>query len=147
MIPTRTLLNIGLTRNDGKGENSVDLVIGVLIGLGMDPKNAVLHDPFTEAIPVGVTRDPFKETITHMLRESTLIVEVGLGSIYNRAHEACTYLAQDCVAMHVPDHKIWDELIGPKSHEWGPFDPAKFILPNGTTLAQDRAKKILASAA
>ena len=41
-------------------------------------------------------------------------------------------LLQDCIAMMPEGDPAGGQLYGPKAAEWGPFNPAYFLLPDGT---------------
>ncbi len=115
----RILLNIGLNKSTGGATLGSAFVLGVLEGLEMKPD-----------IMTAVTHLPPRES----MMEATLVVEVSIWDIKNRLAKACRLLNQDCIAAYVPGQLFLSELVGPKAKQWGIFDPAKFILLDGTRL-------------
>jgi hypothetical protein len=105
------LLNIGLARNDGKPDNLPSAVL-----------NQLLDRVIEWTLVVSNT-------------ENTLIVEVFPDLSYAALWVLCESLAQDCVAVY-HGYTRWGQLVGPKAHEWGAFDPAHFTLLDGTRLSQ-----------
>lgn len=67
--------------------------------------------------------------------ELTLVVMcIGtVGENRTRIDNLCKVLKQDCVAAYDMYRRV-GELIGPKAAEWGEFNPAFFLLLDGTTL-------------
>lgn len=105
------LLNIGLARNDGKPDNLPSAVLG-LLSTRLGDWSLVVSDT-----------------------EHTLIVEVFPDLSFMALWILCEDLAQDCVAVHSPGTES-GQLVGPKAHEWGAFNPLQFILLDGTRLNQ-----------
>lgn len=105
------ILNIGLARNTG-GTLDPRAVEAALRGRGIIFTSHGVHQSASEPTLV-ITCAPFPATIAHALSVA---------------------LAQDCIA-------VWDtgtlsgRLLGPKAREWGSFNPAFFIQPNGERLA------------
>lgn len=59
----------------------------------------------------------------------------GLGSGVNATFgQAAKALNQDCIAAYSP-FTVRGRLIGPKAEAWGEFNPAMFIMPDGTRLS------------
>lgn len=68
--------------------------------------------------------------------EPTLVVECDATD--HQVHLLATWLEQDCIAVWDRMHRE-GRLVGPNAKVWGEFDPAKFILPNGSMLSQARS--------
>lgn len=49
------------------------------------------------------------------------------------AHDLALVLDQDCIAVY--DYANGGRLIGPRADAWGEFNPAFFILPDGSRLS------------
>lgn len=112
------VLNIGLARNDGKGNNRVVETLAQLEGYVLDDVRLV-----------------------NSRTEPTLVVEVALVNLAIAAilcQRLSVALAQDCVACYSSDTGE-GSLHGPKADAWGPFDPTLFYLPNSLTLAEEAA--------
>ena len=113
----KTILNIGLARNDGAPDNGVLHVVVKLNQFGFRLKAGEVHE------------------VTHALgTERTLVVEVHprndtrttRASVYRLSVE----LAQDCIAVGYVDDQgnvIDGELVGPNAVDWGTFDPDYFV--------------------
>lgn len=112
-----TLLNIGLQRNDGRGDNRAVEVLAEL-------PNLLITD--------------LRLVQSHT--ERTLVVQINSDGtwITDLCQRLCLLLAQDCIGVwHVEsDNGV---LVGPKANEWGPFSDDKFFLPNTLTLAEEKA--------
>lgn len=71
--------------------------------------------------------------------EPTLVAEVqwlGDGAHFSTAiWNTCVDLHQEAIAVFSPSIQK-GSLFGPKAAEWGPFDPAKFVLADGRRLSQ-----------
>ena len=67
--------------------------------------------------------------------EPTLVIEASTlrRSFVEQTRQAAVDLGQDCIAVWHP--ATGGNLLGPKAAEWGTFNPALFILPNGKRLA------------
>jgi hypothetical protein len=61
--------------------------------------------------------------------EPTLIVEIARPLSTHELFYLAEQLNQGAIAQMVGDD---GELVGPRASQWGPFDPAKFILTNGS---------------
>ena len=64
------------------------------------------------------------------------------GAYRIKIEDLCKTLKQDCIAAYDMDRKYGD-LIGPKAAEWGEFNPAFFLLLDGTTLDVNQLEEIL----
>ena len=108
---TVNILNIGLNKASG-GTLDVRAVYAALTGHRAVWCAHGVHTSDTERTLV-LTCAPLPATIAHALSVA---------------------LDQDCIA-------VWDtaqqsgRLIGPRAADWGTFNPAFFILPNGERLA------------
>jgi len=75
--------------------------------------------------------------------EPTLVIEVQTMSrspmlVIQALNSVAVDLEQDCIAAFRP--RVGNgALIGPKAAEWGPFNPAFFIMPDGTRLSDPAA--------
>ncbi|KVE35707.1 hypothetical protein [Burkholderia sp. BDU5] len=113
-----TILNIGLARNDGKPDNGVLHVVASLNEYGF---KFVAGEVFEVTHGNGTAQ--------------TLIAEVEYQHHAQYIPQAIAALsdelAQDCIAVgYVIDGKVQGgDLYGPKSAEWGPFNPEYFVLP------------------
>lgn len=67
--------------------------------------------------------------------EETLVVECESEfGMRQNVEKLCELLDQDCIAvMCGSKERGW--LIGPRAHEWGEFDPTKFLLLDGSRAA------------
>lgn len=76
--------------------------------------------------------------------ESTLVCEVrylgGPTWASKLLHQIAVDLKQDCIAVYSPKTG-GGALIGPNRHAWGQFNPEFFILPDGTRLSEQSARK------
>lgn len=111
----KTIVNIGLARNDGAPDNGILHVVVKLNQLGFLLRAGEIFE------------------VTHANgTERTLVAEVDYthnaaylpSAIYHLSEQ----LAQDCIAVgYVVDGKvIGGDLFGPKTAEWGTFDPQYF---------------------
>lgn len=119
MREIRTILNIGLARNDGKPDNGILHVVAKLNDYGF---KLVAGEVFEVMHGKGT--------------EQTLIAEVEYQHhaqyhIGVAVHVLSLKLAQDCIAVgYVSDGSVLGgNLYGPKAHEWGQFNPEYFVLP------------------
>lgn len=67
--------------------------------------------------------------------EPTLVTKVDDNNMsgYNRITKLAEALNQDCIATYNPVGKF-GELYGPRAAAWGEFNPAFFIMPDGSRL-------------
>jgi hypothetical protein len=110
----RVILNIGLAR-EGIVNIGVGTVLRELGQRGFNPQNWAIS---------------YSDT------EFTMVAE-GDGSYFwtKDVYFLAQVLHQDCIALYAADLPAgWN--IGPKADKWGPFNPEKFILLDGTRLAQ-----------
>lgn len=66
----------------------------------------------------------------------TLVAETSAPD--NVIHDLSAELGEDCIAVYDLYHRE-GRLVGPNTEPWGPFDPAKFILLNGSLLSEARS--------
>lgn len=66
--------------------------------------------------------------------EETLVVECDDFDLVDEMIELCRLLDQDCIALHDTETGK-GFLVGPRAHEWGEFDPTKFLLLDGSRAA------------
>lgn len=104
--------------------------------------NIGLNIPGTDkALPavtaLGAVKLMLGEPVTVNLRASD--TEATLVLTYEHAFIPADFLPslsemllQDCIAMMPEGNPAGGQLYGPKAAEWGPFNPAYFILPDGT---------------
>lgn len=107
------ILNIGLAR---KGDSN--------IGQG-----TVIREVIAAFGAAAVT---FKESDT----ETTCIACVNneRGTPNALVGHPALLLGQDCIAVYLPKQGI-GSLIGPRANGWGVFNPALFLMPDGTRLS------------
>lgn len=115
----KTILNIGLARNDGAPDNGVLRVVASLNEYGFKIVSGEVHEVTHEK---GVER--------------TLVVAVAYQHheqyIPAALNSLSRHLAQDCIAIgYVDDNDSirGGDLYGPLAAEWAPFNPAYFVLP------------------
>lgn len=76
--------------------------------------------------------------------EPTLVCEVrylgGPTWAFKLLHQIAVDLKQDCIAAYRPKTN-GGALIGPNAKAWGEFNPAFFILPDGTRLSEQISQK------
>lgn len=108
------LLNIGMQTNDGGSLTPGEIV-----------------DAIERTGPGPVLQYEIHESDT----EPTLVAEVvNNGGARAAIHRLAELLRQDCIAAYVPRLAV-GRLIGPGADKWGVFDPARFILVDGTRLS------------
>lgn len=118
---TPAILNIGLARNDG-----AELGIAIHVAL-LEMRRAGFAFAARPEIAIWTSNT-----------EKTLVIEVDDIGSDEQIDQLCQRLAQDCIAILPLAGGGF--LAGPKASDWGPFDPAQFILPDGTKLsAQQKA--------
>jgi hypothetical protein len=69
--------------------------------------------------------------------EPTCVAAVGAKSdseLQGRVSRLAQLLDQDCIAVYLPEREH-GVLVGPRAAAWGPFDPAFFLMPDGSRLA------------
>ena len=70
--------------------------------------------------------------------EPTAVVVVSVFDLpflaWAKLNQVSLDLKQDCIAAFNVDKQV-GALIGPKAADWGPFNPAFFILPDGSRLS------------
>lgn len=85
-------------------------------------------------------------TFKHSDTELTCIACVSVNpdlrfdNLENRIHALARLLGQECIAAWVPFSQR-GFLIGPNAKAWGEFNPAFFILPDGTRLSEQISQK------
>ena len=92
---------------------------------------AVLHE---HHVPVHAIREYQSDT------EATAVVRLSCDPLVIAAAMAAAYdiaegLGQDCIAIYNPIIAV-GQLIGPRADKWGTFDPSRFLLPDGSRLAE-----------
>ena len=113
------LVNIGLARPDG-GHSDASTVFRALRARGFHHTDAKLHVSDSE------------ETVVARL-EST---DAPLRQVRQQLFYVANDLGQDCIAVLFDDAAGEPEgaLIGPRAHAWGEFNPAFFLLLDGSRL-------------
>ncbi|QYD70119.1 hypothetical protein KZJ38_07365 [Paraburkholderia edwinii] len=112
----KTILNIGLARNDGEPDNGILHVVAKINQYGFIIRAGEIHE------------------VTHAHgTERTLIAEVKYTrneaylptAVYHLSQD----LAQDCIAIanQSDNGVISGAIYGPKAAEWGEFDPRFFV--------------------
>ena len=104
----------------------------MLLNIGL---NRGGKEPLASAYVLGLLRihnvSPQAHGLFASKTEQTLVVkceELGRYKVYDLAEA----LEQDCIA--VLSEVSGGALIGPHADSWGAFDPAKFIVLNGSTI-------------
>ena len=115
---TVCMLNIGLNVTDAEG-NVVDtwrahVVLDALKGVGVLNLQTVQHTSRTEP---------------------TLVIRC-VAPTDNAVYALAYALEQDCIAVWNVEAQT-GSLIGPKPEAWGEFDPAQFILLDGSLLSDN----------
>lgn len=86
----------------------------------------------------GASFNVAEYNVQHSSTEPTVVAQAtftGAKSLLRTcAFLTALHLHQDCVALLIDGQE--GHLIGPKAEEWGEFDPAQFLLLDGTRLAQ-----------
>lgn len=82
---------------------------------------------------MGIVRLGFP-CISPLGSEPTLVVTVPSSTSRTTIAALAVGLGEDCISAYDPDGpQGW--MIGPRCGEWGPFDPAQFVMPTGKLLA------------
>ena len=107
------ILNIGLNAGDEPAWDlsDVKLALAACLPFEINVLSAVVHKSDTE---------------------QTAVVEISNPVTPQEAFAVAYALSQDCIAQLADGV---GELYGPKAEEWGPFNPAYFILGNGERAA------------
>lgn len=104
------LLNIGVTRTSG-----IFTVMRAVRAAGLIQHQTVLH-------------------------RGTLVLELSVSGAFTDETKVVTALAKklkrDCIAYYHVQIDV-GRLLGPKADAWGAFDPKRFVMPNGSKLAQE----------
>lgn len=114
------MLNIGTTVTAEAGRYQFDL-----------PVAEVLHAMAQHGVV------SLQHTVHYFGAEPTVIVDALVPSDAV-VHELSEALHQDCIAVYDLMHRE-GRLIGPKAASWGEFDPARFMLLNGSRLSEARS--------
>jgi len=110
------ILNIGLNVPGTQLQNDPRAVLALVTYLFGEPDGNVVHSSDTEPTLVC--------TISQMGGGQYLVTPAALSMLAGWLH-------QEAVAMMPEGQPERGELYGEKAQEWGPFNPALFILPNG----------------
>lgn len=114
---TVCLLNIGLARADLPGGrqlfNTPEQVFSVLEAYGFRANTIAQYVSGTEP---------------------TIVIH-GVVPSANAVYAVASLLNQDCIAVFDVEHQT-GHLIGPAAEKWGAFDPAQFILLDGSLLSE-----------
>ena len=111
------LLNIGTRIGSTDMHLTLPEIVQATERAGLQIKTLAVHqspDGTERSVVIGVRSGP---------------VEVS-GAVRGLA----TVLGQDCIAVWSP-RGSFGKLIGPRADAWGAFDPAMFVLLDGSTLA------------
>ena len=111
------ILNIGLARQ-GNSNIGVGTVLREIADCGFRLVNHAIHHSDTEITVVAqVDRQHGFTPVSQCARLLSIV------------------LGQDCIAVYNP-HMDYGYLAGPKAAAWGKFNPAYFLLLDGSRLAQ-----------
>lgn len=112
------LLNVGLSRNDSRPDNTILRTVAVLNQCGFMIHHASIQYSTTEPTLVAEVR---------VLRPATLPFDL---------YTVAARLAQDCIASAQQiDGNPVGALHGPEHAKWGVFNPEFFLLPNAKEYA------------
>lgn len=123
------LINIGLAKPDGS-HMAASTALAAVRARGLNWDEAKLHTSSTEETVV------LKLVIDEPLVTRTLGVNVRRSFTRSIGYVA-NDLGQDCIAVLFDDDAGEPEgaLIGPRAAAWGQFDPAQFLLLDGSRLS------------
>lgn len=116
------LINIGLARADGKPDLAPTAVTAALRRHHVPVRDAAVHTSDTERTLVVRTPDD----------AATMAV------VYAQMPRVAEQLEQEAIAIYSPVLAA-GRLVGPQADRWGPFDATRFLLLDGSTLAQGDA--------
>lgn len=92
--------------------------------------------PFTDVLRMLPTWHIKDFRLLHSHTELTLVVELDTNQpwVIGLANRLAVQFDQDCVAIY---NRVTNEgrLIGPRADRWGAFNPARFFLCSGQSLA------------
>ncbi len=61
-------------------------------------------------------------------------IRIAVNALYDAIYQIAEKFDQDCIAVRCGSgERGW--LVGPRAHEWGEFDPTKFLLLDGSRAA------------
>jgi len=92
---------------------------------------AVLHEHHVPLLAIREHQSDTEATAVVRLSCDPLVVAAAMRAAYDIAED----LGQDCIAVYNPIIAV-GQLIGPRAERWGTFNPAFFLLPDGSRLAE-----------
>lgn len=114
----------------------------VILNIGLNTNTGVGITPATAVAAIADAGFQLVGQQYHLSdTELTLVATVRFdNNTPNAAYDTLARaLHQDCIAVYDP-RVNFGALIGPRSVEWGPFNPEFFILPSGERLAAQQAR-------
>jgi len=96
--------------------------IGLAIG---DRLDAITEERALEALLAHTGDRPITYAVVQSTTERTLVAVLEEAATVGALWALCEELEQDCIAQQVEGQP--GQLVGPRDHEWGPFDPTQFI--------------------
>jgi hypothetical protein len=117
------ILNIGLARNDGQPNHTLEHVVAELTRSGLIVQSGA-----------RVVQSDTEPTAVLRLTPAT-VARHSMSSLHHTLHLVACFLNQDCIAIHDTSHPAtYGALVGPKAKEWGEFNPELFLLEDGGPL-------------
>ena len=101
------------------------------LNIGLDVPHTVVNHARQAAKALQILRDTFSHVTVRQAQSSTeptLVVTLSASParVYADVARISEALGQDCIAVYCPQRRT-GALVGPKSADWGVFNPANFI--------------------
>lgn len=112
------------------------LNIGLNVGsdqtLGLSEVASVLREHHVPFLSIREHRSDTEATAVVRLSCAPEIMAAAMSAAYHISED----LGQECIAIYNPIIAV-GQLVGPLAERWGTFNPAFFLLPDGSRLAQE----------